>query len=142
MSVSFNQENINFKLSSVEFSMNSNNAIFGGAIFCEVEDPALRSDLIARFHQYNEDGVKFNYKMEKKGYVEIKKRNLMDYSAEPGKSVEKEIASKIKLIFDGNRNMDCCLQTTPLSTKPEWTITLWSESKDLFDQLKKSISSL
>jgi hypothetical protein len=143
MAVSLTKEGIAFKLSSAEFETKSGDSpSYAGIFMCEFEDSDMRNSLLPRIHQYNEDALKFNYKMERKGYIEGRNRHLIESEMSPAQKETDGFKSEFKLKFEGEKNVLGSIFTFPLAGNAIWVVSIWAESTNDLKILQKEIKSL
>jgi len=137
MAVSLTNEGIAFKLSSAEFEVSlKDTSSYAGVFLCEFEDTATRDSLLARIHQYNEDALKFNYKMERKGYTEGRNRHLIESEMKPSQKDTNGFISEFNLKFDGNKDVTGKILTYPLKGNAVWAVSIWAENSDIIKSFK------
>jgi predicted transcriptional regulator len=143
MAVSLTKENISFKLSSAEFeAKEGGKSSFGGVFFVECEDKDSRNQLIERIHQYNEDALKFGYKMERKGYVEGKSRGLVDCEMNSSQSVEKGKITTYTCKLEPETSITGKIITSALTARDTYTLTIWAENEEILQVMNTAIKNL
>jgi len=140
--VQLKRDNLEFVLNSLEIEMKSQkNMFFGGFIFCSIESKEYSEELLEKLHIYNSNSLKFMYKLESKGYIENKTRNLSDFSfSDQIANFEKE---EIKTNFSlkvSNFSTEGVVESKLYSENPLIIGSFWAETKDFLKIIKKNIS--
>jgi len=140
--VQLKRDNLEFILNSLEIEMKSQkNMFFGGFIFCSIESKEYSEEILEKLHIYNSNSLKFMYKLESKGYIENKTRDLSDFSfSDQIAYFEKE---EIKTNFSlkvSNFSTEGVVESKLYSENPLIIGSFWAETKDFLKIIKKNIS--
>lgn len=75
--ISLNKEMVQFHLNSVQFHyQNGDFLLYGGFIDSDIDEITEKEDILTFIHQYHVNGLVFKYKLERKGYIENRKRSI------------------------------------------------------------------
>jgi Sugar-specific transcriptional regulator TrmB len=135
-------DKITFALSSAEFEdIIDKTPYYGGILFCELEDEGIQEELLQDIHIYNTKGMTFQYKMEKKGYVDYKKRDLKDYKITEPVKKGAVYNSTIQLTL-GKTKIQGIMESSALPKTTKWVYTLWAENQEMKKKLEKHIKTI
>ena len=139
--VQLKRDNLEFVLNSLEIEMKSQkNMFFGGFIFCSIESKEYSEELLEKLHIYNSNSLKFMYKLESKGYIENKTRNLSDFSfSDQIANFEKEEIKTNFSLKTSNFSTKGVIESKLYSENPIFIGSLWAETDDFLKIIKNNI---
>ena len=135
--IALRKEEINFRFHAIEFEeKNEKSIIYGGIIYCQMEQEQFQKTLLTRIHSYNADGRKFQYKLEKKHFIDAKNRDLQSGKVSDGNSnnQNKEIKSVIEIAYQDQKSVGEIV-TFPTQNTKDWICSIWAESKEMAQKL-------
>jgi hypothetical protein len=140
--VQLKREGLDFVLNSLEIEMkNQKNLFFGGIIFCSIESKEFSLELLEKLHIYNSNSLKFMYKLENKGYIENKTRELSDFSfSDHILYVDKNEFKTNFSLNSSNFSAEGVVESKIYSENPLIIGSLWAETDDFLKIIKKNIS--
>jgi sugar-specific transcriptional regulator TrmB len=147
MRITFPWEKIEFRFNSIEFDIIYNESrIFGGLILVDIINNELGDihQTVQRVHDYNRNGFKFAYKMERKGYNESKtERHIRNVEINPGSYDEQNYRciSELSLELQGKKSEGQVI-TEAVSKKCRWIVTVWAENYEVLNIFEKNVSFL
>ncbi|UYP48440.1 hypothetical protein NEF87_004725 [Candidatus Lokiarchaeum ossiferum] len=137
--IALRKEEINFRFHAIEFEeKEADSIIYGGIIYCQMEQEQFQKSLLSRIHSYNADGRKFQYKLEKKHFIDAKNRDLQSGQISDGilNDQNNEIKSIIEISYKDNKSLGEMI-TFPAQNTTDWICSVWAESKEMAQKLHK-----
>jgi len=139
--VQLKRDGLDFVLNSLEIEMKSQKeTFFGGFIFCSIESKEFSQDILEKLHTYNSNSLKFMYKLENKGYIENKTRDLSDFSF--SEHIVNDVKKEMKTNFSLKTSYfstEGVIESKIYSENPIVIGSLWAETDDFLNIIKKNI---
>ncbi len=145
MIIALRKENINFRFHEIEFEEKIGDSIlYGGIAYCQMEQEEFQQSLLPRIHSYSADGRRFQYKLEKKKFIDSKTRNLHASNISEAKqhSSGKGFRSFLEIEYQKQKSRGI-IDTFPVPKTKDWICSIWAESeaisKKLHSIMKKNL---
>ncbi|MHA1775278.1 MAG: hypothetical protein ACTSWC_00805 [Promethearchaeota archaeon] len=154
ITITINNEQRQFRLTALEFIKEQDPyPLFGGIFLAEVHPESRQDQIIQFLHQYHINGIKFRYKLERKGYIEEKTRNLSQYQImkqDPAKNnfnfsnIQGSEFNIMEIILKDQKFIGYIFSypfviesnSTHKQQSPKY-VTIWGESGEIFNVLSK-----